>query len=55
MYQIVLSEGSADDVVALLRLPTLLEVWDELWLSPAVHDAWDAWVQAVPAREQLLR
>jgi len=46
MYQIVLSEGSADDVVALLHLPTLLEVWDELWLSPAVHSAWGAWVQA---------
>ena len=24
----------------------LLSVWDELWLSRAVHEAWDNWVQA---------
>ena len=46
MYQIVLTEGSTDDVVALLSRSLLLDVWDELWLSPAVHESWDAWVQA---------
>lgn len=44
LYQIVLSEGSADDVGQFLHLPTMLNIWDQLWLSAAVHDAWDRWV-----------
>ena len=39
LYQIVLAEGSADDVRDFLHLPTLLRIWDQLWLSAAVHDA----------------
>ena len=44
LYQIVLTEGSADDVREFLHLPTMLRIWDQLWLSAAVHDAWDPWV-----------
>lgn len=46
MYQIVLTEGSTADVVAFVNRELLLGVWDELWLSPAVHEAWDSWIQA---------
>ena len=46
MYQIVLTEGSTADVVAFVNLELLLGAWDELWLSPAVHAAWDSWIQA---------
>ena len=46
MYQIVLTEGSTADVVAVVNRDLLLHVWDELWLSQAVHEAWDGWVQA---------
>ena len=46
MYQIVLTEGTTADVVAFVNRDLLLSVWDELWLSRAVHEAWDNWVQA---------
>jgi hypothetical protein len=46
LYQIVLTEGSADDVREFLDRATLLRIWDQLWLPAAVHDAWDAWVAA---------
>lgn len=46
LYQIVLTEGSADDVRQFLHLPTMLKIWDQLWLPAAVHDAWDAWIAA---------
>lgn len=46
LYQIVLTEGSANDVREFLDLATLLRIWDQLWLPAAVHDAWDAWVAA---------
>lgn len=46
MYQTVLTEGSAQDVCHYLSPALLLDVWDELWLSPAVHEAWDGWIEA---------
>jgi excisionase family DNA binding protein len=46
MYQTVLSEGSPDDVRTYINLPLLIDVWDELWLSPTVHEAWDNWITA---------
>ena len=46
MYQIVLTEGTTVDVVAFVNRDLLLSVWDELWLSRAVHEAWDSWVRA---------
>ncbi len=44
MYQIVLTEGSADDVRTYINRALLIDVWDELWLSPSVHEAWDGWI-----------
>ena len=44
MYQIVLTEGSSDDVLTYVNPSLLLDVWEELWLSPAVHEAWDSWI-----------
>ncbi len=46
LYRIVLAEGNADDVRRYLHQPTLLDIWDDLWLSDAVHEAWDRWVAA---------
>jgi excisionase family DNA binding protein len=46
MYQIVLTEGSAEDVRTYINRALLIDVWDELWLSPAVHEAWDSWIEA---------
>ena len=46
LYQIVLTEGSAEDVRQFLDRATLLRIWDQLWLPTAVHDAWDPWVAA---------
>jgi excisionase family DNA binding protein len=44
MYQIVLTEGTADDVRTYMNRALLIDVWNELWLSPAVHEAWDTWI-----------
>jgi hypothetical protein len=46
MYQIVLTEGTAEDVRSYINLTLLIDVWDELWLSPPVHEAWDGWIEA---------
>jgi excisionase family DNA binding protein len=46
MYQIVLTEGTADDVRTYINRALLIDVWHELWLSPAVHEAWDNWIEA---------
>lgn len=46
LYRIVLAEGTAEDVRRYLHRATLLRIWNELWLPPAVHEAWDAWVEA---------
>ena len=46
LYQVVLAEGTADDIRTYLHLPTLLAIWDTLWLPVPVHEAWDRWVAA---------
>ena len=45
MYQVVLAEGSAQDVCSYINFALLIDVWSELWLSPAVHEAWDNWIE----------
>jgi hypothetical protein len=42
----VLREGSADDVREWIDPVLLLEVWDSLWLPPAIHEAWDEWIRS---------
>jgi len=46
VYEQVLREGTEADVRAYVRATTLLEVWDELWLPPAVRQAWEPWITA---------
>ena len=45
VYATVLREGSQDDVRTWIHQPTLLAIWDSLWLPPAVHEAWDGWIR----------
>ena len=45
-YQRVMTEGLDEDVLFYIDLDRLLEVWDDLWLSPYVRDAWTEWLQA---------
>lgn len=46
LYQTVLREGTTTDVLEYLHRPTLLEIWDTLWLPAAVRQAWDKWIAA---------
>ena len=42
VYEIVLSEGTDEDVRRFVDIDDLLELWDELWLAPHVRHAWAA-------------
>jgi hypothetical protein len=46
VYDTVLHEGSDDDVRTWIHPGTLLNLWDLLWVPPAVHEAWDGWIAA---------
>ena len=43
LYQRVLTEGTEDDVRHYIRLDELLAMWDTIWLSPHVAEAWQRW------------
>lgn len=45
-YQRIKIEGLDEDVLFYIDLDRLLDVWDDLWLSPYVRDAWTEWLQA---------
>ena len=40
LYEIVLTEGTDDDVRRFIDVDALLDLWDELYLSPHVRTAW---------------
>lgn len=40
LYEIVLVEGSIDDIRALINGPALVELWDRMYLPPWVRQAW---------------
>ena len=40
LYEIVLVEGTLDDIVTLIDGPALLEVWDRMFLPRHVRAAW---------------
>ncbi|MDQ6615076.1 MAG: hypothetical protein M3083_10075 [Actinomycetota bacterium] len=40
VYEIVLSEGTDDDVRRFIDVDELLDVWEDLWLAPHVRHAW---------------
>lgn len=44
VYEQVLREGTAADVRYFIDVDTLIDLWDELVLPPAVSDAWIAWL-----------
>lgn len=45
-YARVMTEGLDDDVRLFIDIDKLLDIWDELWLSPHVRTAWGAWLRA---------
>ena len=45
-YEQVMTEGLDNDVRFYIDLDVLLDIWDELWLSPHVRDAWTVWLRA---------
>jgi len=45
VYEIVLSEGTDDDVRRLIVVDDLLDLWDEMWLAPHVRRAWAPFLQ----------
>jgi hypothetical protein len=45
VYEQVLREGTEEDVRFYIDAGTLLELWDELVLPPAVRQAWASWIE----------
>lgn len=45
VYQLVMTEGTTDDVRRHIDLGHLLEMWHDMWLSPHVRDSWDRWLR----------
>ncbi len=43
LYQLVLTEGLEDDVRFYIRLDELLAMWERIWLSQHVVEAWEVW------------
>lgn len=44
VYELVLREGTEDDVRRFVRLDDLVELWDDLLLPAHVRAAWDQWL-----------
>ena len=44
LYERVLTEGLDDDVRHYIRLDELLQMWEAMWLSPHVREAWRRWL-----------
>lgn len=49
LYELVLTEGSVDDVRAYVNGAELVRLWDALWLSPHVRRAWEPLIAAASA------
>ena len=45
-YQRIMTEGLDDDVRYYIDLDILLRLWDDLWLSPHVREAWSDWLRS---------
>ena len=45
VYQLVMTEGTCDDVRRYIDLSLLLEMWHDMWLSPHVRERWDCWLR----------
>ena len=44
-YARVMTEGLDDDVRSFIDVDKLVDIWDELWLSPHVRAAWSGWLR----------
>lgn len=44
VYELVLREGTEDDVRRFVRLDELVELWDDLLLPAHVRAAWEQWL-----------
>ena len=44
-YARVMTEGLDDDVRFYIDLDTLLDIWNEMWLTPHVREAWSVWLR----------
>ncbi len=45
VYEIVLTEGTEDDVRRFIDVDKLVVLWPRLYLSPWVRRAWAAWLR----------
>jgi len=45
VYQLVMTEGTCDDVRRYIDLKLLVEMWSDMWLSPHVRERWDDWLR----------
>ena len=45
VYQLVMTEGTSDDVRRYIDLGLLLKMWHDMWLSPYVRERWDYWLR----------
>jgi hypothetical protein len=46
LYELVLTEGSEDDVSQFIDFQTLLRIWPELFLPRYVRRQWESWFES---------
>lgn len=46
LYEIVLVEGTLDNIMQLVNGPGLVEVWDRMYLPHRVHEAWQSLIDS---------
>ena len=46
LYEIVLAEGTLEDVSALINGPELVRLWDQMFVPPWVRAAWRALIES---------
>ena len=49
LYEVVLTEGTVNDVRSYVNATELLRLWSVLWLSPHVRRAWEPLIAAATA------
>lgn len=49
LYELVLTEGTLDDLRTYVNAGELRRLWSALWLSPHVRRAWEPLISAAPA------
>ena len=45
VYQLVMTEGTEDDVRRYIDVDHLVEMWNDMWLSPHVRERWRRWLR----------